>query len=465
MLSIRENNFNQPIYVAKECQIKTTLGIAISIIFALGGLFLLLASYQILPYGANCISQLGASGLALGWGLSGLGVASLIYHIRKSCSRHPTSRFVTSPRELIDQPVAMAPQTNEIQKNCEEPNNISEDENCEWAYCSFPFNCDLEGGSAAYLTPDENKLSDLFSRCTNPNVRFLPGSLYAGKRVSLPIQEIKDAFAEGKNMVFALLGTGIHCFAIGCCADGSDGSFKIIDPMFDNSIDCAEVANTLNQAKIRNPQGKLIHFSGEYINTHIQRGGNDCVRFATLYCYHMAARQDLEAYQEVNRTFLEGRLRRFEDYEKISGARKIRSLAGEKYTYDSFMLSWKYRMIGLRVDSWQELSLQEIFAKKPISDSIALLSKDKKLPEFLGTGLDNLFIRTPTRETTIYPDNLHDLLEQVHVDMNIPINQSLRLEENEFLLHYRGGSSFELFRLREDQKLCNKLRYAPHYHG
>jgi hypothetical protein len=441
MLSIREKSFNQPIYVAKERPIKTTLGIAVSIIFALGGLFLLLAAYQILPYGANCISNLGASGLALGWGLSGLGVTFLIYPIIKSCSR---------------QPVAMAPQTNEIQKNYEEPNNIYEGKTY-WDGASYSFNKDLGGMADQFLRPDSHKLSDLFSRCTNPNVCFLRGNQERGVKVPFPIEEIKKAFDEGKNMVVARLGTSTHCFALGCCANGS---FKIIDSASNSSINCAEVANILNQAKIRNPQGKLIHFSGEYINTHIQPGGTDCVRFATLYCYHMAAQQDLEAYQEVNGAFLKGRLRHFEDYEKISGAPKIRSLAGKKYKYDydydSFMLSWKYRMIGLRVNSWQELSLREIFDKNPTSDSFALLSKEQKMPVFLDSESGFLSIRTPTGETTINPNNLHDLLDQVHVDMNIPINQSLRLEENDFLLHYRGGSSFEVFRPRKNnQKLCN----------
>lgn len=122
-------------------------------------------------------------------------------------------------------------------------------------------------------------------------------------------------------------------------------------------------------------------------------------------------------------------------------------------------------MLGWTVDTWEEFSLQEIFAKLHISDTnlrpdipitnpwVALLSKDKEIPQFLCTEAKELSIQTSSQKKAIRPENLQDLLEQVHVDMSVPISQSLCLEKNEFLLLWKSDSqSFEVFRLRKDQK-------------
>lgn len=443
MFAICENTFNRTAFSEKEEAIKAPLGIAISIIFALGGVFLILAYYQILPYGANCISNLGTGGLVFGSGLTGLGIAFLIYNLMKSCLQltHTTDDIYSSSGPSIT-------------SNATPRKSNNREDTRSWNLKSFAFNKDLQG-STSNLAPDRHSFSDLLSRCQNPNVCFLSGSMAVGHRSSLPLEEIKEAFAQGKKMVLIRQSTAKHCFVLGCCADGS---FKIIDSMFDNSIDCQKVANALNQANINNPQGERIHFSGEYINTHIQQGGNDCIRFATLYCYHMAEQQDLEAYQEVNGAFLDkGRLLHFEDYKKISGAPKIRSLSGKSYTYESFMISWRYRMLGWTVNTWEEFSLQEIFAKLNISNintCVALMSKDKKMPYFFDTEVNKLFIQISFfQKQAIHSENLQDLLEQVNVDMSVPISQSLCLEKNEFLLLWKHDShSFEVFRLRTDQK-------------
>ena len=58
------------------------IAIAIGIIVMLGGLFLTLAYYQILPPGTNSISNLSGSGW-LGWGALGLGALILIFGLER----------------------------------------------------------------------------------------------------------------------------------------------------------------------------------------------------------------------------------------------------------------------------------------------------------------------------------------------------------------------------------------------
>lgn len=64
--------------------------LAIGIILMLGGVFLTLAYYQILPHAINSISNLGALGAIIGWGTVLLGAAILIAGMfKKFCKPAP----------------------------------------------------------------------------------------------------------------------------------------------------------------------------------------------------------------------------------------------------------------------------------------------------------------------------------------------------------------------------------------
>lgn len=64
--------------------------LAIGIILMLGGVFLTLAYYQILPHAINSISNLGALGAIIGWGTVLLGAAILIAGMfKKFCKAAP----------------------------------------------------------------------------------------------------------------------------------------------------------------------------------------------------------------------------------------------------------------------------------------------------------------------------------------------------------------------------------------
>lgn len=169
-------------------------------------------------------------------------------------------------------------------------------------------------------------------------------------------EDLSAAFMAGKQFVVARFGNNEHAVA---AAFQADGRFKLIDSWFDDTINIQQLTQDLNAANVTTPQGKVIRFSGEYINTHLQRRGNVCLRFATLYCYHMAKKRDLEAYQEVNGAFLEGRLQRFEDHEKIDGAKKVKVVTRD-VNWTRFMDSWFDRRLGLAKDDWRDISMFEL---------------------------------------------------------------------------------------------------------
>lgn len=170
---------------------------------------------------------------------------------------------------------------------------------------------------------------------------------------------LKASFAAGKKMVIAQVGTSDHAVALGIMVNGQ---FKIIDSTYQTVVDIEALTKVINQANIKNNQGKTIAFEGEYVRTSLQRG-LECYRFSMLYCYQLAKKLDLEAYQEVNGAFLDGRLKTYEDHKNIGGSRRVKDLINIKthaYDYRPFMDSWALRICGFKVNKWQEIALKDI---------------------------------------------------------------------------------------------------------
>jgi len=338
-----------------------------------------------------------------------------------------------------------------------------------WLVCNL--NAEFSPGSVGAVSPHEHELSDLFRACKDPDVLF-PSDLpwmeidRDKERRVLLIKVLKDAFATGKKMVITYLNSRTHCVAAGFCVDGS---FKIIDSMLDNCINLRELTITLNQANLRDSQGRPIRFHGKYINTHVQRGGHECMWFATLYGYHMGKQKKLEAFEEVNGAFLEGRLRCFEDYNNISGAQKIRSLKDKNHSYDSFMRSWAYRSVGLTVNRWEELSLQQIFNMVSFEERFSdmqgdmlwcSLSKSKYLPLLLDNGGCPIIIETSGQKNEMTLNHLNALAQSVPPeDMRAPVAKLLH-NHNKYLLIVKKGSTVPyLYHLRPEQQLLVEKRW------
>ncbi|MFC2049245.1 hypothetical protein ACFLR2_01045 [Chlamydiota bacterium] len=74
--------------------------IALGIIVSLGGVFLVLAAYQVLPTGVNAISDLGIWGKVLGFGTLGLGVLITLVSGVKQCLVHQQSQAIPIPAEV-----------------------------------------------------------------------------------------------------------------------------------------------------------------------------------------------------------------------------------------------------------------------------------------------------------------------------------------------------------------------------
>ncbi|MFC2049247.1 hypothetical protein ACFLR2_01055 [Chlamydiota bacterium] len=76
---------------------KLPILVALGIIVALGGVFLVLASYQILPTGVNTISNLGIWGQVLGFGPLGLGLLITLVSCVKGCQAQKKSPAIPVP--------------------------------------------------------------------------------------------------------------------------------------------------------------------------------------------------------------------------------------------------------------------------------------------------------------------------------------------------------------------------------
>jgi len=168
---------------------------------------------------------------------------------------------------------------------------------------------------------------------------------------------INAAFASGKKIVVTQLANHQHAIAAGFMPNGE---FKIIDSMGGTTVDIGAITKTLNQAHIKDQHGKPITFKGEYVNTHIQKGGVECQRFSMLYCYQMAKKCNLNAFEEVNGAFLDGKLTRYEDYDHIETSNKVRNIGTRTPDYKSFMRSWALRICGFNVDDWKQIPLSQM---------------------------------------------------------------------------------------------------------
>lgn len=226
------------------------------------------------------------------------------------------------------------------------------------------------------IRPDKFEGNIIRSFESDPKVFFIPSEYYSNTNTKHDtelshknnlnrnegINTLKDiliaAFATNKELVVGRFGNHFHAITV---AVKSNGEFRIIDSMLDNAVNLDNIINQLNDASIKDSQGKKIHFTGTYINTRIQKTGSECMRFATLYAYQIAKKRDLDAFEEVNGAFAHGQLQRFEDYSTIDGTHRMRdasSLSPEHYL--PFMQSWGYRALGFRVNRWQDITMSDL---------------------------------------------------------------------------------------------------------
>jgi len=337
-----------------------------------------------------------------------------------------------------------------------------------WNTAACLLNTHFENGSIGALSPDYHSASSLvlaFEKHLDPEIFFAPSDLHLDREQDKAelVNILKNAFVIGKKMVVVRFIRSNHSVAAGFQVDGS---FKIIDSMFGGDRYAREIAEVLNRGNIHNTQGLPIHFAGKYINTHLQRGGNACAFLSTLYCYHMAVKKNLDAFTEVNGAFLEGRLKCFEDYTKISGAQKICSLAGKHYSYDPFIRSWAYRAQGFQVDSWEQLSWREIvdFVQESTRDDSGTLFM---IPMKFNThNLPKYYAKNPNIQRTFVFEHsgkkreiqhlgqIEELEEIPLLNLSIPIRNSLLQTQNTYLLFIdKTSSTPRLFKLKQGQKV------------
>ncbi|MBA2369690.1 MAG: hypothetical protein H0V82_11795 [Candidatus Protochlamydia sp.] len=231
----------------------------------------------------------------------------------------------------------------------------------------------------------DHYLSNILMEFKNdPTIFVLPGE---GLNLATDMDSIRlkkilaSAFGLGKQMVLVPLVNSVHCITAGFC---SDGTVKLIDSMNSSILDVDDLINQLNSEKIKNVDGHSILFHGEYVNTNIQKGGNQCIRFSTLYCYNMAKKRDLNAYEEVNGAFASGNLKIFDDYKQMDGGSRIADMKPFSIDiYLEFMRSWAYRTQGILVDSWQQLTLNEIMKNNTNNSIFFSCQNDSKAFPFL----------------------------------------------------------------------------------
>lgn len=195
----------------------------------------------------------------------------------------------------------------------------------------------------------------------DPEALFVPNlvELKNADDVQALCKTLAAGFATGRSYIGATLGT--HRFHHGVAAVfHKSGQFRIIDSMLSSAVDLQVFNQQLNAANILN-NGKPMHFTGELINTRLQKGTNECLRFATLYVYQMLKERNLDAFEKVNGAFADGKLKRFEDYKTIQTSKGIRDASSLSNTcYRTFMDSWLYRCHGLPMDDWREITLKDV---------------------------------------------------------------------------------------------------------
>ena len=238
-------------------------------------------------------------------------------------------------------------------------------------WLSFFTKLKSEFTTGARVRPDDHIFSNLILKCQEDDEAYFiptnsfedPNPLFGYTLNPTELAELeflkatlRAAFATKKKIVVVRLGGNGHTVAAGFAANGD---FKIIDSMVNGTINIKTLTQHLNQAGIKNEKGNSIQFKGEYVNTRLQKVGHECIRFATLYCYWMYKQKSLEAFEEVNGAFIEGKLQTFEDYTKIEGSSRVRTIkGGDNSSYTNFMRSWAYRTQGLKIDTWEGISTE-----------------------------------------------------------------------------------------------------------
>lgn len=186
------------------------------------------------------------------------------------------------------------------------------------------------------------------------------------KQENIPelIEILKAGFATGRHIIGIPIShpTLPHGLA---AAFSSDGRFRILDSCCDVSLDMTRLTQQLNAARIPDPRGRPIRFQGQFINTHIQKAGGECGSFAALYLYQILKKRNVDAFEEVNGAFAEGKLKRYEDHAGITCKKPLRDASSvPDSSYAPFMLSWAHRRLGMSVDRWQDVALQDILKFK-----------------------------------------------------------------------------------------------------
>ena len=324
------------------------------------------------------------------------------------------------------------------------------------------------GRAISWVAPDDHKLSNLILDCQDdPEAFFIPVNGQESRLTSLnptkPIEleflknTLHAAFTTGKKIVVVRFTNGFHTVAAGF---SSNGNFKIIDSMMYRTVNIKALTQVLNQASIKNDTGEIIQFKGEYINTRLQRGGHECIRFATLYCYQMYQKKNLEAFAEVNGAFLEGKLQRFEDYTKVEGSQKIPILNSEKADYASFMRSWAYRTRGIKFDTWEEMPITTIQHPLPMPyepDGVMktyCLQKDPHLPPYFICAYSALIIANNHKECSATSFATMPKEQEIVIeDINGTLGSLTQSGEKRLLVFENNNPTPRLYRLLPDQKL------------
>jgi hypothetical protein len=98
----------------------------------------------------------------------------------------------------------------------------------------------------------------------------------------------------------------------------------------------------------------------------------------------MAKKRDINAFQEINGAFAEGKLKKFNDYNQTDAGSRILDMGSfTNDLYIEFMRSWAYRARGMLIDSWQELTLNEIFKDKRDQTTFLASQNDPSALPFL----------------------------------------------------------------------------------
>lgn len=376
--------------------------------------------------------------------------ASVLDHVPYSGNSNPLEPLLTTQDQLEAEPKDV-------------DNGIEQKSHFRWDYIQFCLENEVKHYSNNYIGPDDSELSNLFLQCQDPEILFISRkeqracsafNINDQSNMELLTKKLKTAFLDGKKMAFLILDTGSHAIAAGF---SSDGSFIIVDSLLNHSVDPKKMERMLNEAKLKNHTQKEIRFTGQFINTHIQKGGHECLRFATLYCYHMAVRKDLTAFKEVNGAFLEGRLRCFEDYKKITGAPRIDSLKDKAYKYRTFMQSWLYRSFGLTVNAWWQLTLHELSCMQGEFDAemMSCYLTKSYLPKFYTSSDFSLEMVSSSLERQKITDQTVDTLNLcVNPDVNAPMKDALFKDNQSYLLIFiKNDSQPYLYSLKTDDKV------------